>query len=142
ISANHERASKYPRFEDVDSRSQDRLGRLFVTNDIALCINQVKVAADHTDLGMLTRELDLTFGLLGKVEIVVAQPAEPIARHLTNADVESRRHATVRLLDITNAITVAGGGVSGPSAVSRPVVNHDDFDFAVRLRQGAIDRRR
>jgi len=107
-------------------------------DDPSVGVDRRHVGPDHADLGMRPQHLDLRLDLPREKRVVRIEQCDELAAHVGEAEVPRRRDPTVPLVNVAHrpAITLDDGA----GVVGRAVVDDDDLDVGIALRERALDR--
>jgi hypothetical protein len=108
-------------------------------DDPAVGIHRRHVGPDHPDLGVGAEHLDLRLDLPGEEGVIRIEQRDEFSSRMQEAKVPRRRDAAVGLVDVAHRPAIALD--DGASVVGRSVVDDDDLDVAIALREHALDRR-
>lgn len=130
-------------FEDaLDVREVVRVvhrAEISLFDDATVGVDRRHVGPHHPDLGVGAEHLDLRLDLPGEEGVVRVEQRDELASRVHEAEVPCRRHAAVGLVDVSHRPPVAFNHSAG--VVRGSVVDDDDLDVAVALREHALDRR-
>ena len=130
-------------FEDaLDVREVVRVvhrAEISLFDDPAVRVDRRHVGPHHPHLGVRAEHLDLCLDLPGKEGVIRVEQRDELSPRVHEAEVPCRRHTAVGLADVSHRPPVALD--HSARVVRRSVVDNDDLDVVVALREHALDGR-